>query len=301
MEYLMIPLGVVCVGLSVGTLLYLRAGPGDLSPSSSPRSKFLVEVEESDLECVSSPRHHRRGSSKKFNMYTRRSSSGGSTKSPFTIKLSEVNSKVKAKIATPLSKLPVFIDLPRLATRTSVCGIALSSKKQLASRELLVRACEMVEGKERSALLSTFLESKEATAAEDRLWMEAAFEEVIGTDSPTARVLKCVNQSVIMPAATEIKLYMYHMTGKPSKDSREKDGWRVTIAKRGEGYQVTHSREEVAFDESFKFSWKLKIELGEKGLVRGVNLKTEEAVFLKEMEVGKKQALCRKLSRMCKG
>lgn len=91
----------------------------------------------------------------------------------------------------------------------------------------------------------------------------------------------------IFKAATEIKVLLYHITGYPSKDSRSRDGWNVSLKHLSDGtIEVVHSREEVAFDESFDFKWDLALDFVKANSssleLQSVSLKTYHVNFRKE-------------------
>lgn len=191
-----------CSDLAIGTLYFLTSGSGTTSSFPKPQPPA---VSPEDVECVSSPGHHRRGSSNKsFKVYTRRGAgSGGSAakKVEPSLKVSEVISKVKSIANRPVHSLPVFTDLPRLAFRSRIENNLPPSglKKREMVQWMLEEACRLVEGDRKASCVSEFLSRNEWKDVEDRLWMKAAFEEAIGLDSSSANILKTINQSVIMP------------------------------------------------------------------------------------------------------
>lgn len=91
------------------------------------------------------------------------------------------------------------------------------------------------------------------------LLIEELFQRVVGEDSPVARVLALVNQSIVIEAATHLRL------SRPDvhwRDVKEAEGWQVRILICPDVITVQHVRREQSLatqppEEYFKFEWQL--------------------------------------------
>jgi len=94
------------------------------------------------------------------------------------------------------------------------------------------------------------------------LVMEKIFDDHIGTDSKTARVLKTIHQNVIFTGVFQLKqkVKMSDMT----RDVRTRDGWRINVLFNHNVVAISHRRREQSLatapkDEQYWFEWELRM------------------------------------------
>jgi hypothetical protein len=144
----------------------------------------------------------------------------------------------------------VTIDLPRLAKRVEIYenGKLISDAESMDAMRAVSHVVK---------LLAAHFESRDKIAAIDRVCDSVAAAsdqgepsalvksvlDVVG-ECATSRVLRTVNQAIVMPASFATKAHTRLLT----KDVKTKDGWRITIHLEGGGsVKVTHIRREESF------------------------------------------------------
>lgn len=117
--------------------------------------------------------------------------------------------------------------------------------------------------------------------ADNALWMEEVFS-VIGVESKTTQLLKTVHQGIILPTASQLKVIMFSATNQITKDSRDANGWTISIKITDTEISTTHSRKEVSMlpgKDSFQFEWRLSVYLCQDfQSVTGISLKADNLI-----------------------
>jgi len=82
------------------------------------------------------------------------------------------------------------------------------------------------------------------------------FRDILTEDCKTTKLFKVVNQSVIFPAAYQLKTAV---PTEMTKDVRSSDGWRINIFFGHDVIAVTHFRKEQGLKEDFEYEWELRM------------------------------------------
>eukprot|EP01118_Nematostelium_gracile_P016894 TRINITY_DN7084_c0_g1_i1.p1 TRINITY_DN7084_c0_g1~~TRINITY_DN7084_c0_g1_i1.p1 ORF type:complete len:291 (+),score=64.00 TRINITY_DN7084_c0_g1_i1:60-932(+) len=202
--------------------------------------------------------------------------------------------EVREKMAKPVEKLPVHLDLPRLARKMEIIyddQIVLEAKEGGEDQYFMdpeERSKRVTEPKEaplnphevNSVMKSIFMtlaqyldEESVMKKIEENFGKYVTSKpntdvsrhlldfllEVMGDDNSTVGVLKASNQSILAPAVIRLKSTVGSKF--PYKDIR--GGWRivVTISSHEQRIRITHRRWEQSFQQGdFKFSWEFHLD-----------------------------------------
>eukprot|EP01088_Endostelium_zonatum_P006801 TRINITY_DN18943_c0_g1_i1.p1 TRINITY_DN18943_c0_g1~~TRINITY_DN18943_c0_g1_i1.p1 ORF type:complete len:538 (-),score=123.83 TRINITY_DN18943_c0_g1_i1:158-1771(-) len=123
------------------------------------------------------------------------------------------------------------------------------------------------------------------------------FEQVLGMDSKTAKILKTINQSFVFKAAVELKTKV--MKGIMTKDDRSENGWRIVIEVEVDCIKVHHIRREQSLPtagktQGFWMEYSMCIEFDRQvNDIKHVSLKVSDLQFEPETEASFKENISR--------
>jgi hypothetical protein len=201
--------------------------------------------------------------------------------------------EVREKMAKPVEKLPVHLDLPRLARKMDIIydnQLILEAKEggedqyfmdneermkrtseqkeaplnphevNSVMREIFVTLAQHLDNEQVLQSIQdnfgTYITSKPNTDVSRHLL--DFLLEVVGNNNSTIGVLKASNQSILAPAVIRLKSTVGSKF--PYKDIR--GGWRIviSISSSEDLITITHRRWEQSFQAGqFKFSWEFKL------------------------------------------
>lgn len=234
----------------------------------------------------------------------------------------EICAQVRSLLDRPITELPIYIDLPRLAHRVVLhdhdVGVTTRSPLTCPSSNFkddslrwrsslawLASAVALrVEGPDKAASIAAWCATHSSSSQDAGSWTEALFDSCIGADSRTAFLLKSLNQSIIGPMATELKILLLSTTGQMTKDSRAPSGWEIVLDfhETAQRLYVTHARTELGSCDDFELQWRLKLTFdlsSSRPLVSDVSFKLCELTVLKDISEdlkGRLMATVRSLS-----
>jgi len=212
---------------------------------------------------------------------------------------------VKRIMARSIDALPVYTDLPRLAHRvvlhdhdTDVLLAPPKSSSGLGWHRslswLVIELARRLETPEHASVIEAACHS--AASADASEWTERLFQK-LGANSRTASVLKSINQSVIMPVATELKMTFFNSTGQLTKDVASERGWEIVVDAQAarQHILVSHVRTEQSIAGDFEFRWRLKLDFdcseSNKATLHDVTLKVCEVSVHQNMAQDMKDKL----------
>eukprot|EP01102_Stenamoeba_stenopodia_P021149 TRINITY_DN8444_c0_g1_i1.p1 TRINITY_DN8444_c0_g1~~TRINITY_DN8444_c0_g1_i1.p1 ORF type:complete len:307 (+),score=57.34 TRINITY_DN8444_c0_g1_i1:213-1133(+) len=214
----------------------------------------------------------------------------------------------KDKWIKPLTKLPVNVDIPRLARKMSIYD---DSRNLLLDGSWLDLTPEEIEAspykdqiptnKSNTKLIQDVLQVLADQLGEDSTAIREEFGKMVkdnggdtagpfgnflnrhmGDNSTVVKVLKACNQSIIAPSVVRLKLSIAPRL--PFKDLR--GAWRIQIHCLKSSVVVFHKKYETSWEnfstEEFQFSWQLRITF-DKAMT---TMKTVD-VSITEIEFGK--------------
>eukprot|EP01124_Arcella_intermedia_P000715 TRINITY_DN10390_c0_g1_i1.p1 TRINITY_DN10390_c0_g1~~TRINITY_DN10390_c0_g1_i1.p1 ORF type:complete len:429 (+),score=73.57 TRINITY_DN10390_c0_g1_i1:44-1330(+) len=121
---------------------------------------------------------------------------------------------------------------------------------------ILKQIVSILETPDITTKLNQYFEANSNITSFHQLITEEIFEQVIGKSSKTFSLLRAVNQSIISPGATRIKLFL-NSHGIQTGDVAERSGWRVIILFQNNHVQIKHYRRErgLGVYNGFWFEW----------------------------------------------
>jgi len=210
----------------------------------------------------------------------------------------------------PIDKLPISVDLPRLARKTVIMDgdqvvlnglaeeFASDTEDEQISRARLIQRVwatlsEMVgEESEMYSDLAERLQGGGEVALQLALWLKMN----ISSDTRVIRILKVCNQSILASAVVRMKSTVG--MDWPYKDLRGQ--WTIQIRKTEDGcIHVTHTKKEISYESNslydtqhFSFTWELQmifdpnvevmqkvsVVISEMDFVEGVSQATRDAI-----------------------
>jgi hypothetical protein len=133
-------------------------------------------------------------------------------------------------------------------------------------KSAIIEVARNVESRERFEMIRSAME-RFNHYSDWELEMKELFHEVIGEESNTAKVFKCITQNILFAGCIEIKKKIpMAMT----RDVRGPEGWKILVVFTKETISITHYRREQSLatapaTEQFWFEWRLSM-MFDKGL-----------------------------------
>lgn len=204
----------------------------------------------------------------------------------------------------PIEELPIFGDLPRLASRVFIKDLrdeenlvsvpsllnVYPSENEVTCHTILSVA-QILDGPERASNFKEVLDRTKRTAKDGKLWMQEVYEvgtlkfaltpQTAGVNTRTFQLFKTIHQGIIMSLASQIKVIMFANTQAFTKDVRTADGWVISVKIRKTQIRVCHKRKEVSMlsgSSHFEFRWKIAVNLDFE-LTRVLNITTATKDF----------------------
>jgi len=182
--------------------------------------------------------------------------------------------QVEQKWNRPLEQTAVKTDFPRMLNRISIeeNGEEIwkplylredKGSKEIAMKELLMSLAEKLgEGETKSSLEhSFFVHLPEGTTDTGGLLgtcVNSIFSNLIGEDNSVTNIVKFINQGIVVPAVTILRLLFMKMKI-IYKDCRSQ--WDVSINFQHDKIIITHKKWEETLPPNFEFCWHFRIEL----------------------------------------
>jgi hypothetical protein len=214
------------------------------------------------------------------------------------LSMKTLEEELKEVLSRGIAKLPVVKDFPRLASRmvVEVCAAEFGASTSCASPSLKratpgspslppsplsttrlssssdsVQIDHVQEMKRVACAIAGQLEGREQAAKVDAFFATVAPREdpeavarrlvlgVLGGDtSPTARLLKAANQTVLSPAVWAIRSRLPVVAA--TKDWAGPDGWRINVRFMRDAVAVNHVRREQG--TNWWFEWQMTVVFG---------------------------------------
>jgi len=228
------------------------------------------------------------------------------------ISLTDIFTKINASWSKPVDQTPLAGDFPRLASRVVIQDYRSGKNEEYIPCEnetpkelvakIMNRVCEIVENdKTICEKFCAYIESVKDSSVDLVHWTEDLLE-FVGVESKTVAVCKTINQNIIMPVATQIKVIILSLTNGFTKDVRTADGWRIIIRFSDDEVICTHIKKEVSMatgPNSFEFEWHLNITLNsEVDKVEKIQLTLTGLNCNEEMPKEQKQRLTEALAQV---
>eukprot|EP00727_Mastigamoeba_balamuthi_P008736 m51a1_g4485 hypothetical protein (273) ;mRNA; f:280735-282156 len=182
----------------------------------------------------------------------------------------------------PIERLPIAIDLPRLAAHVHIVD-ARQTPESAPARDnipdesgakpcaydhvlrVLLGIARSVEGEERANAIREQYEKSIMRDADLSIQKSAITNLIVNTIGPstkTASLLRAVNQAIVAPSAIELRMFL--LPGIQMKDS-QKNPWEVIIRVGEDKVEVSHLRKQCHFDTrqtqcAFEFTWEVSME-----------------------------------------
>lgn len=165
-----------------------------------------------------------------------------------------------------------YKDFQRLAHRVTLGGSRATNESSLL--EGLAEALEPTETQQR---LKNELVANPSLRSCDRHAMQHLIDDVLTTDSRTARIVRTLTQSVVIIASFYMYQNLFEPAGVLVRDVEGEEGWQIAVnVEQGKAVHVTHIRKERSIPSSsdaFRLEWSIHLSFDSDAVFQGAMLK----------------------------